>query len=483
MKYEVRDFSKQAFTELVESKRRFLIGDVGSGKTALILAAACFREEYVAKTFPLLVISYATVSKSTWIEESSLWDDFRHLSIISLSGDDLSRMEALHRGADIYTISFNLVPWLLGVPGALQLFRNIIIDESTRLAGLHAFWRGGKVVIAGAKQAQSIARFCLNGKNQWVVEATGTPIARGFHALYGQMFLMDGCKSLGVSNYSAFQQKYLKPSFFGSTRLVPQTGAVEEAMKRIAKHTSQLDVEEEYPDLPKPVEEIVFIDLPKDIKKQYNKLETEALMSLDGIATPLALSAGNISQKLSQFASGFHYVSDTDVPKQWEHKRTGKTLIFDAHDVKRQALLKQIEKIGRPTIIVYYHKGSKEKLEQLGVKFISSATVDLKKQWDAGKIKLLGLHWQTGYGLSLQYGGYDMIFYDIFWSGELLKQTIARIGSVRQWVAGFKRAPNIYYMVTKGTVDEIALDVARGRLSIDQGAVEVIRRLRHAQQS
>src|SRR5208282_2513015 len=92
---------------------------------------------------PWLILGPMRVCRDTWPEEVLKWAQFQDLRIMPLTGSPHQRLGKLRIKADIYTLSYELAPWLVEHYMEKWPFRYVIADESDRLKGFRTR-QGGK---------------------------------------------------------------------------------------------------------------------------------------------------------------------------------------------------------------------------------------------------------------------------------------------------------------------------------------------------
>ena len=154
------------------------------------------------------------VALSTWPGEiQKFCDSFGHMTCAVAIGDATTRHAAIRFGADITTINYDNLTWLVDNYGTTWPFDMIVCDESSRLAGLRVSLRtskNGKQFLTGqgGSRAKSLARVALT-KAKRFVNLSGTPAANGLEQLWGQCFYLDAGRRLGTS-FTAFQQRWFR---------------------------------------------------------------------------------------------------------------------------------------------------------------------------------------------------------------------------------------------------------------------------------
>lgn len=271
-------------------------------------------------------------------------------------------------------------------------------------------------------------------------ELTATPASENYLGLFAQIYLLDGGKRLG-KNITTYKERYFVRGYDGfSWKLRP--GAEEEIAAKISDICLTLKREDYLKDLKKPVFSRREVILSRDEMQLYNKFLKNFVAELEDGTEIEAENAAALSSKLLQLASGAVY----DAEKR----------VHTVHDRKIEEL-RQIEEeaCGKPLLVAYWFKSSLDRIKKT---FPHAVVMDKEGKavaaWNKKKIPMLLIHPQSaGHGLNLQYGGSQLVFFDIPWSLELYLQTIGRLD--RQ---GQIDAVVLHHIVAKGTIDEYVLD-------------------------
>jgi hypothetical protein len=126
-----------------EHKRCQIWAGMGSGKTsAMEFLIALLKLTEDAFNEPVLVIGPMRVARDTWPEDMARWEQFKDLRIMPLVGTPTERKDKLRCLADIFTLSYNLAPWLVEHYMEKWPYRVVIADESDNLASFREK-RGG----------------------------------------------------------------------------------------------------------------------------------------------------------------------------------------------------------------------------------------------------------------------------------------------------------------------------------------------------
>lgn len=455
MKFVPRSYQKLIVDNILYNKRTAVFAGMGLGKTASTLEA--IRQiKAVRPSLTVLIIAPLRVAQSTWPDEVRKWDSFKNLRVSVICGSAKARRNALLADADIYTINYENIPWLVEELKGDWFFDLIVADESTRLKGLRAR--------QGTQRAKALAKVAF--KSEGFVELTGTPAPNGLLDLWGQLWFLDKGARLGKS-FSAFQREFFYPISRGggATRWV-EWKLQEGSDKRIKRRIEDVSITvnpEDYFDVAKNIFNDIVVELPREVMRQYRKFARELYLELEGGAEVTAANAAVKTGRLLQMASGAVYVEDGE----------GSDAYTVVHKAKIEALASVIEEAnGAPVLCAYSYRHEVERIRQA---FPFARVLDKSPQtirdWNEGKIPLLLAHPAScGHGLNLQDGGNILVFFSCTWSLELHDQIVERIGAVRQAQAGHDRPTFVHYLVAKGTLDE----AVKERLSTKRDILDVL---------
>lgn len=434
-----------------EHPRCNIYAPMGMGKTLSVLTALD-RLDCLEDAFPALILAPLRVAQSTWPAEVRKWASLRHLRVSVIVGSAQARLRALRTDADIYTINYENVPWLVDTLNGCWPFPTVVADESTRLKGYRTK-NGGVRTAALAKVAHHGDRF---------INLTGTPCANGLADTWGPQWFLDRGGRLGES-YTAFRDRWFQPVRTGDNafdiKYEPYRHAEREIKQRIADCTMSLRVED-YFDIKEPIVTPVEIELPERARRLYEAMEEDLYVELlEGSVE--AFSAGSRAQKLLQLASGFIYLQDQDGNPTggWE----------DVHDAKLDALESVVEETaGAPLLVSYQYKAD---LARITRKFPYAQILDKSPEtiglWNKGKIRMLLAHPKSaGHGLNLQDGGNILVYYGHDFDLEGRLQIAERIGPVRQAQAGYDRPVYHYHIIAQDTVEGYVLHRVRKKTTL-----------------
>lgn len=432
--YAPRPYQSLIIDYIQDVKRCSVWSSMGTGKsvsTATALEDLSLTED----VYPLLIIAPLRVARTTWPQEYRKWNHLKHRKVVTVCGPLKERQAALRIKADIYTVNFEQLPWLVEHFGDKWPFRVVIVDEATKLKGFR--------LRQGTQRAKALARVA-HTKIKRIILLTGTPSPNGLQDLWGQVWFVDKGDRLGRT-YDAFKQRWFRASHtgFGVEATDQAQEQIQEALRDVCITIDAAD----WFDLKKPIINLIKVELPPAAKVLYKNMEKQMFMDLEGSQIE-ALNAAAKTMKCLQIAAGAAIV---DGGPQWK-------LI---HNEKLDALEEILEEAAGMPVLVAYHFRSD--LERLRARFPQGRHLDKNPQtiedWNAGEIPIMFAHpASAGHGLNLQDGGNILVFFTTSWSLEEHQQIIERIGPVRQLQAGHNRPVFIHFLLAEDTVDELVLE-------------------------
>jgi len=464
--FKPRKYQPLIIDHVIAHQRCAVWAGMGMGKTVSVLTAIDLMQLTGIELKPALVIAPLRVAKTTWPEEVAQWAHLANLRVVPLIGNEMQRVRAMREKAQVYTINYENLPWLLDYHIATKTkwpYGTIVADESTKLKGLRVTVKinkkTGKEYVSGqgAKRAKAIAKIAHH-TNRWI-NLTGTPAPNGLMDLWGQTWFIDKGVRLGRS-FTAFADRWFKRDYSGyKWEALPHAqGEVQKLLSDVCLYVDPKD----YFNLADPIITPVYVELPPNVRKHYNAMERALYFQLETGQEVEAFNAAARSIKCLQLAQGAVY-TDTET-KAYE----------EVHDEKLSALEDIIEEAAGMPVVVAYH--FRPDLIRLQKHFKNARVLDNKPQtqrdWNAGKIPILLTHPESaGHGLNLQHGGNIIVFYGHWWNLESYLQVVERIGPVRQLQSGYDRPVFIYNIIAKNTVDE---DVIESRINKNE-TMEVLK--------
>jgi SNF2 family DNA or RNA helicase len=426
---------------------------MGSGKTLATMTTIDTLITINDLPGPVLVLAPRRVAETTWPDEARKWSDLlTNIEVSAVVGSAAERKAALKRGASIYTMNYENLPWLVEHLDGKWPFSMVIPDESTRLKSFRLKQGGVRARALSGVSARS---------HRWS-NLTGTPAPNGLADLWGQLWFCDKGARLGRS-YTDFMNRWFKVQFQRTPEILPYAQQEIEAL--IADICLSVDIRP-YIDVREPVVRDLFVNLPAAARGPYKTMERKFFMDLEGKKINAANAAVK-SMKLLQICNGAVY-TDEDAT-EW----------VELHDAKLQALESVlVEACGAPVLVAYHFQSDLERLQRA---FPHGRHLDDKPQtvrdWNAGKLPLMFAHpASAGHGLNLQDGGNILVYFGLWWNLEDHDQIGERIGPLRQAQAGYDRWVFVYRIVARDTIDEIVLNRLTSKRSVQDCLVEAMKR-------
>jgi hypothetical protein len=365
--------------------------DLGLGKTATVLSAL------TPDHLPALVLAPKRVAAHVWPHEQALWRP--DLTLATALGTPTAREHARAQRADITVMTHDTVGDLVRHPG----YQTIVLDElSAYKTKTTQRWR----------MTAPVAR---RARHVWGL--TGTPAPNGYLDLWAQVALLDRGRRLGPT-LTAYRDRYFTPGRrLPYTQVVvewlPKKGALDAINALLADLCISMSAEDYLAAHHEPTLIEVEVDLPKDARAFYSRLETDLVVTARN-ATFSAANTAVLSNKLLQVSSGFVY---DDLGAAY-HLHSEK--ILAARDI--------VEQSHRGVIIFYGYTAERDGLLAA---FPEARTIDepgVIANWNAGRVRVLVAHPKSaGHGLNLQYGGHTIVFTTLPWSLELWEQSLGRL--------------------------------------------------------
>lgn len=459
MKFEPHDYQRYCITRIIQEPALALFLDMGLGKTIITLTAVndlIFNRFLVRRC---LVIAPKKVAEDTWTREQAKWDHLGILKVLPVLGSKSRRIKALNSPGQVYVINRENVCWLVDYYRNDWPFDMVVIDESSSFKS------------HGAKRFKSLKNIRRHiGR---LIELTGTPSPNGLTDLWAQVYLLDGGARLGRT-LTEYRNNYFAPASRNRTTVFsyePVPGAQEKIQDLIRDICISLSAKD-YLELPERIDNFRYIKLDSRARRAYDEMEREKILELPGGILD-AGSAAVLSGKLLQLANGAVYRT-TEVLKDDEIVEERETV--EIHDNKIKAFLELLEELnGRRALVFYNFQHDFERLR----KALSGAGLRIRKlegsrdiaDWNAGNTDLLFAHpASVAYGLNLQEGGHDIVWFGLNYSLELYQQACARLH--RQ---GQKSTVYIHHLVVADSVDEDVISALQKKEDSQTALLEALK--------
>ncbi len=458
--YTPRPYAALANEHFMKGPRRALFAGMGTGKTVMVLTWLDFLWNDMGDHRKTLVLGPLRVAKNVWPAQAEEWAHLTRLKVVSITGTVEERRAALRQDAQVYSINYDNLVWLIKELGDDWPFKRVVADESTKLKKFR--------VKQGGKRAAALGQLAWPRRDgrtfiEEFIELTGTPSPNGLKDLWGQMWFLDRGHRLGLS-YEGFESRWfgwrrVKDAITHKPGIEPVIfeHSQEQIQEAIADLCLTIDPKDWF-DLKDPIINTINVELPPQARVHYREMERDLFTVLKTGENVEAPHAAAKVQKCLQCANGAMYLEDGVT---WR----------EIHQAKIEALESVIEEAaGAPVLVAYNFKSDLARLQKA---FPQGRVLDSKKStedaWNAGKIPVLFAHpASAGHGLSLQHGGNIIAFFGVNWNLEEHDQIIERIGPTRQAQSGYDRAVFVHYILAANTVDHVVMARLRGKGEVQQ---------------
>lgn len=444
MKYIPHDYQRYCILRIIKQTHIGLFLDMGLGKTVITLSAF-YTLKYRNQLKNCLVIAPKKVAESVWRQEAEKWEHLKDLKFSLILGSEKKRKEALQTEADVYIINRENTEWLCDQYKRLP-FDMLIIDELSSFKS------------PSSKRFRCLAKHRKDFKR--IVGLTGTPSPNGYIDLWSQVYLLDGGEALGkrITQYRLNYFTAIPTGFLHVVKYKIKDSCCQRAVEAQIKPLCVSMTAKDYLKLPQLFYNQILCYLSEEEQKKYNFMKDNYLLEFDN-ETITASTAGVLTQKLLQLSSGAIYTENKEVQQ--------------FHTQKLEMLKEAVEPL-ESVLIFYIFQHEKERiLETLqGVRVLQSEQ-DIR-DWNEGRIKVLLAQPQSAsYGLNLQRGGNNIIWYSLTWNLEHYQQANARL--YRQ---GQTKPVFIHHLIAKGTIDEVVYSALRKKESVQNALLEALKKRR-----
>lgn len=466
---------------LVAHERCGLWAGMGIGKTSVV--SAFLDALYLSgESHPTLVLGPLRVARQVWSNEFLKWEHTSSLDVTPIIGTQAQRLQAMRQDSPVFTINYDVLPWLVEQWGDAWPYRTVVADESDYLKGhavseRHAKKKDGTQGATfysdsgrGGKRAGALARVAWTRIKRFI-ELTGTPAPNGLDDLWGQLWFLDKGQRLG-SNRDAFKKRFFQAKYdgYGSEPIPYADEQIHDLVKDICLTVDPKD----WFDLKDPLVNNVYVELSASARKHYKEMEKEFFTEIEGRKAE-AFNGATKTQKLLQLANGAVYV---DPACESDEDRRSKEWRL-VHDEKIEALESIMHETSGATLLICYE--FKSDLARLLKAFPRGRVLRSQKDEDdfkAGRIPYLFVHPKSaGHGIDgFQQVCNNIVFFGHNWSLGQRMQVTERIGPMRQMQAGFERPVWVHNIIARKTIDELVIERHASKREVQDLLLEACKR-------
>jgi len=429
LKLPLRDYQKEGVRFLVERNGALLADDMGTGKSATLIATV-----QNLNAFPSLIYCPNNI-KRQWGEEIS---KFSNLTYKIIEGGKKERKKLWKKQANFTIVNYECRD---EYPSSIE-WKSVILDEASRVKN----WKTQthkRILKVKAKR-----KYCL----------TGTPVENSITDLFAIFrFVNPGL----FVNYTSFKNNFLVTNLvnygYGVVEDVVAYKNLDELKRQIQPFYLRRTKEQVNKELPELVKTSTFVELNESELKAYNFISNILKNKIESMKQGERLGIGGELTLLRVLCNG-------EVNLKWSNTTNEKIQHYIRNSVgysssKIDELMNLLESLvlhDSNKVVIFSDFTSpfmeiEKKLKDLKISFAKLHSgvkeIDLFKENDDCKV-LLAQTKSGGYGLNLQCAN-QAIFLNRPWNPSVEEQAIARLH--RQ---GQKKTVFVHYLLTSKTIED-----------------------------
>lgn len=411
--YKPHKYQQEVLDFMDQRNYAGLLLEPSLGKTSIML------KHVVDKGLKALLIAPVNICATTWPSEILQWSMCAGLKYEFLHGTkkEIALYKLYESSADIIAITPDALEWFFSHPNVIKKLglNTLIVDELTKFKN------------TGSKRFKllkpNLAKF------EYRYGLTGSFVANSLINAYGQMYVLDMGAALGKTK-AIFEALYFNKvlTLIGNQKYVYTHVERDNSATRMAdsiKGTCITLSAKDNIDLPELHVNNIIVGIDDKIKKMYNTIIKELVITLQDSNVPIAHKSGALF-KAQQVLAGAVYIDDVD---------TNTRRIEALHSAKIDALESLVDELnGEQLFIGYKFKFEVDMLKAkfgsaisfIGSNVAANITAENIAKWNDKKIILLaGNPSSVSHGLNLHLSGcrhicytnlpYDYEVYDQFY--------------------------------------------------------------------
>jgi SNF2 family DNA or RNA helicase len=371
--HEAFEHQKTTSKFIIDNERVLITSDPGTGKTRSVIDAYKQR-----KSGKLLVLAPLSILGASWGDDIEKFAPDLTYSIAYSK----NRLKAFSEDVDIVITNHDAVKWIVKNSHVLDGFNTICIDEFTAFKNKDS---------ARSKAALKIAKHFT-----YRIAMSGTPNSNTILDIWHPTLIIDDGQRLGHRFYS-FRAAVCTSKFNGfANEWVDRS----DAQDIVGAALSDINIRyklEECIDMPEQTIRQMYVQLPKNIRDQYELFATDSVL-YTGQTTINAIHAGAKVKKLLQLCTGAVYDENGDA--QGIH-------------TERYDLVMQLVQERAHSLVAFNWKHERDHMtaiaDKLGISYgiIDGSTAshkrkDIVDRMQAGQLQVVFCHPQSaGHGLTM----------------------------------------------------------------------------------
>jgi len=414
--HQLHSYQQRAISLQCSTPDTMLWLDPGLGKTVTTLSSISHLQAS-GWLGGVLIVAPLRVCRLVWRQEAVKWEHTKNLTFSIIGGTPDQRIRALMAKTNIHLINYENLMWLV------TMLETYYIKKGLPLPFDGLVWdEVSKIKDSTSKRATAFKGIVPYFK--WRTGLTGTPASNGLKDLFGQYRMVDDGKRLGKTK-TPFMTAYFSVNT-QSHKVTPLAHAEASLKSAIADITLEMSAAD-YLKMPEMIVNNVMVELPADVRKQYDALEKDFFTELSQGAEIEVFNAASLTNKLLQFSNGAVYPL-AGLPR-WER----------VHDAKLEALEEIIDEMGgKPVLLAYAYRSDAERIMTKFAKLRPINLTECKSEktlknamdrWKSGDCPLMiGHPASMGHGIDgLQDNCNTLVWYGLTWPLDLYEQFNKRI--------------------------------------------------------
>ena len=370
-------------SHLAQNARAAVYSGCGAGKTVVVATTLAESLFDALETRRWLVVAPKSVAEDTWQREFGKWAHLSYIKPRLLTFTDLGMRRAAGGGLEfsdraavkaricqarspVDVCDYGMLQWLVKATGVNWPYDGVVFDESGFLRDTQSLrFRAAKHAV---NRLHVVKR---------VIELDGTPLPARYENLLAPFMLLDRGDRLGATK-TEFRQRWCEPDVVGRDGQIFSWKIRRDQIEPIQEKVRELAVSSDRDIGVELVESDHVVKLPADVRRIYDQMEHDMIVTIDGESI-LAANSAVMANKLLQVCNGFIFDGDRRVRR--------------LHELKIEAIAEAVEAMDRPVLLAYLFVPDGVALaKRLGKRLRMANEPGAKDQFRAGELPVLAFH-------------------------------------------------------------------------------------------